>query len=248
MKIVIGMAGLGSRLADLSPLPKPLIPIAGRPMIAWALDSLADLEFSEIIFVALAEHQLKFGVTERLRELAGNKARTILLDGPTEGQLCTILSAKERIDSDESLLVASADTYVRSELGRHLSDLDSDCRGVISVAEMGGDQWSFARLDDNGRVLEVTEKVRISDQVSTGLYYFSSGREFVEIGSQMVSSGMKSKGEYYVMPVYSEYLKRGWRVDASRASMMMDMGSPKALAEFELWAQRNQKRLVNEHS
>ena len=234
MKVVVPMAGRGSRFADLGfETPKPLTPVAGLPMVAWALESLADIPYSQIIFVILSEHEADYGITDLLRNLAGPEAETILLEDVTEGQLCTVLAAREIINDDEDLLVASSDTYVVADLGSDISNRPRDCRGIISVANMPGDRWSFARTDETGRVVEVTEKVRISDYASTGLYYFANGHEFVAVAEEMIRKGKKTRGEYYVIPVYQKYIQRGWRVEVSVASEMWDMGTPAALVQFE---------------
>lgn len=234
MKIVIPMAGRGSRFADQGVnISKPLIPVHGRPMVAWALDSLYALAYSQIIFIVLQEHETAFGVTNLLSGLVGTTVQVIIIPSVTEGQLCTVLAAKELIDTDEDILIASADTYIRSSLHQDIMRRKPDCRGIISVANLPGERWSFARTDGDGRVVEVAEKVRISDHASTGLYYFSSGREFVSVADEMIAHQEKTCGEYYVIPVYQKYIKRGLRVEISLASEMWDMGTPEALDVFE---------------
>jgi dTDP-glucose pyrophosphorylase len=228
------MAGRGSRFADQGVnIPKPLIPVHGRPMVAWALDSLQEVAFSQLVFVVLQEHETAFGVTTLLRGLAGPEAQVVVIPAVTEGQLCTVLAAKEMIDTDEDILVASADTYIRSSLHRDIARRESFCRGLISVANLPGDRWSFARADESGRVLEVAEKVRISDHASTGLYYFANGREFVSTAGTMIANHEKTRGEYYVIPVYQKYILRGWRVGLSIAEEMWDMGTPESLESFK---------------
>lgn len=234
MKIVVPMAGRGSRFQGSgSVLPKPLIPVAGRPMVAWAIESLKGLAYSDFIFIALVEHETAFSVCARLRSFAGPSSRVVLIDAVTEGQLCTVLAAREWIDADEDVLIASSDTLVISELGQDIARRAVNCRGLISVANVPGEHWSFARTDETGRVVEVAEKVRISDHASTGLYYFSSGHEFVTVADEMIRNRDKTRGEYYVIPVYQKYIQRGWRVETSFASQVWDMGTPSALAAFE---------------
>ncbi|MDP9341264.1 MAG: glycosyltransferase family 2 protein [Actinomycetota bacterium] len=235
MIVVVPMAGRGSRFAGhAGDLPKPLVPVAGRPMVRWALDSLAGLDPSLVVFVALAEHDARFGLGRLLREWAPpGRTEVVWLDDVTEGQLCTVLAARAFIDADEDLLVASCDTHVRSRLGRDVARRDPHCRGLISVASMRGDHWSFARLGDDGHVVEVAEKVRISEWASTGLYHFSSGREFVSIGQEMVDGGERTRGEFYVIPVYGRYIERGLQVDVSVAGEVWDMGTPAGAAAFE---------------
>jgi dTDP-glucose pyrophosphorylase len=101
------------------------------------------------------------------------------------------------------------------------------------VARQPGDHWSFARLGADGHVAEVAEKVRISEWASTGLYHFSSGSEFVEIADGMVARGERTRGEFYVIPVYGRYVERGLQVDISVADEVWDMGTPAGAAAFE---------------
>lgn len=234
MKVVVPMAGRGSRFSSRGvDVPKPLIPVGGQSMVFWALRSLADLPYSKIIFVVLAEHEASHGITESLRDAFGDRTEVVLLDDVTEGQLCTVLAARDWIDDEEDVLVGSCDTLVTSDLADVIANRPADCHGIISVADMPGEQWSFARVDETGAVVEVAEKVRISDHASTGLYYFSSGRELVATADEMIRNGERTRGEYYVIPVYQKYIDRGWRVDISVAKEMWDMGTPETLEVFQ---------------
>ena len=164
MIVVMPMAGRGSRFAGHGVArPKPLIPVAGKPMFAWALRSLDGLAYSRIVFVVLAQEEAHFGVTALVRRYAGDHAAVVLLDEVTQGQLCSVLAARDYLDGDGGVLIASSDTYVRTDLARDIARCRSMCHGLISVADLPGDRWSFARTDESGAVVEVAEKVRISD-------------------------------------------------------------------------------------
>jgi NDP-sugar pyrophosphorylase family protein len=233
MIIVVPMAGRGSRFAGHeAELPKPLLPVAGRPMFAWALDGIRDLEHSRIVFVGLQEHERRHGLSAILREHAGPQAELVLLPEVTQGQLCSVLAAESLIDVDESVLIAPSDTYVVSALDRDIPACRPDCRGLLCVADLPGSRWSFARCDDTGRVVEVAEKTRISPHASTGHYFFSSGRELVRIGRDIVARDERTQGEFYVILVYRHMIGRGMRVELSQASAMWDMGTPEALERF----------------
>jgi UDP-N-acetylglucosamine diphosphorylase / glucose-1-phosphate thymidylyltransferase / UDP-N-acetylgalactosamine diphosphorylase / glucosamine-1-phosphate N-acetyltransferase / galactosamine-1-phosphate N-acetyltransferase len=239
MIVVVPMAGRGARFSGYTETPKPLITILDRPMVAWALESLADICFSRIVFIALREHEKNYCVTELLKSLKGDLTEVVLLNEVTEGQLCTVLAARKWISPDEDLLIASADTLVVSDLAYDISHRSSNCHGLISVADLPGDRWSFARTDDSGNVLEVAEKVRISNNASTGLYYFSSGQEFLETADNMILKKEKTRGEYYVIPVYQKYLQQGLEVRISQATEVWDMGNPEAMNEFQQHLKRN---------
>lgn len=240
MNVVIPMAGRGTRFGKTGISgPKPLIPVAGKPMLARALKSIEGVSCSRMIFVALEEHEEQYGLSDLLPEFTRSEIELILLKDVTEGQLCTVLAARERINTEEDLLIISSDTYVVSNLMRDISEKSHDCQGIISVAKRPGDHWSFARTGDDGRVVEVAEKVRISDLASTGIYYFSNGRDFVLMADEMISREEKVSGEYYVIPVYQKYIKQGYRIDISLAMEMWDMGNPQALDGFIQYLSKN---------
>ena len=88
---------------------------------------------------------------------------------------------------------------------------------MISVAELPGDHWSFARLGPLGNVVEVAEKKRISTLCSTGLYWFASGGELLREGRLMVEQDERTRGEFFVIPVYRKLLEKfGIRQSMSR--------------------------------
>lgn len=234
MNIVVPIAGRGTRFSTQGiTTPKPLILVAGQPMIAWGLKSIENIGLSNLIFVALREHELQFGISKLLLTLTDESAKVFLLDDVTEGQICTVLAARSVIDNNQDLLIISPDTYVVSNIEQDIRNKPRDCAGIISVADLPGDRWSFAKADEYGRVVEVAEKKRISNHAGTGLYYFSDGHQFVEFADQMIKNQEKTRGEYYVMPLYRKFIETGCQIILSEASQVWDMGNPQALREFE---------------
>ena len=234
MNIVMPMAGRGSRYVNSGELlPKPLVEVAGAPMFSWALRSLEGLCLSKLIVVVLAEHERQFRMSEQIRRFAPASTAIVMLPEITEGQLCTVLAARDHFQLDSDLLITSSDTYVISAIKRHIEELPEDCQGLISVADLPGEQWSFAKTNEDGRVVEVAEKKRISRHASTGLYYFSDTGEFISAAEEILAEGERTRGEYYVMPLYRKYIERGWRVEISRAEEMWDLGTPEAKRFFE---------------
>jgi len=234
------MAGRGSRFSNYGiDTPKPLINIKGKPMVWWALQSLKGITYSKLIVVALAKHERKYGLIDVFRKMGFRDFEYVLLNEFTEGQLCTVLSAKDYINDDEEILITSSDTYVLSDLGKDIKKKSVECRGIISVANVPGEQWSFARTDQNGKVIEVAEKKKISNNVSTGIYYFSRGNEFLDTANEIIKSRRKTKGEYYIIPVFQDYINKGRDVRLSQAKQMWDMGTPEAKINFELFLDQN---------
>lgn len=240
MNVVIPMAGRGSRFADAGiDTPKPLIDVLGRPMYAWATESLPLGLASRLVFVCLREHLDARPVggrtlAEDMHERFGHvELHIVALDDVTDGQVCTVLAADSLIDRDEPLLVYNADTWCRTDLARTLPMTPPDVDGIIGVFEAAGDHWSFARIDETGRVVETAEKRRISPWATTGLYWFASGSRFVAEGRAMVAADDRTRGEFFVAPLYGRMIDAGAHIRADVALEVAAMGTPSELAEFE---------------
>ncbi len=234
MIVVVPMAGRGSRYSEQGfDMPKPLISVAGKPMIYWALKSLEGMKYKKIIFVALKEHEERYAIRKLLRAILDGHFELVLIEEVTEGQLCTVMMAKDYFESREGLLVIASDSLIKSEIGKEISKKNSETKGIISVINLPGDRWSFAKTNSSNEVVEVAEKVRISDNASTGIYYFSDAIEFQKIAEEIINGHEKIKGEYYVIPVYQKMIQNQQKVAISVASEMWDMGTPEAKVIFE---------------
>lgn len=235
INIVMPMAGRGSRFAEVGvKTPKPLIPVRGKPMYAWATDGLPLALAKRLIFICLAEHLAELELDRDIRtRYAQYDPIVIGLDRVTEGQACTVLLAREHINNDEPLLIFNADTYCPTTLATALAGDAQDADGVLDVFSAAGDKWSFARLDATGRVVETAEKRRISEWASTGLYYFRRGRDFVRHAEAMIAANERSNKEFYVAPVYNRLIAAGGEVRANKIDKVWVLGTPEDLSRFE---------------
>lgn len=234
MIIVIPMAGRGSRFANEGyDIPKPLIPIAGKPMLLHALQSIIHIPRIRLIFIALQEHEKQYKLNDLLKKEIKCHFELVLLEDVTEGQLCTVMAAESYFMQNEDLLIAPSDTYIRSNLDADIQNLHPDCKGIISVANLPGERWSFAATDQDGWVIKVAEKERISDFASTGYYYFSDASYFVEEARKLIDLKEKTRREYFVIPVYQKMIDQGAKISLSHVQDVWDMGTPQAKADYE---------------
>jgi UDP-N-acetylglucosamine diphosphorylase / glucose-1-phosphate thymidylyltransferase / UDP-N-acetylgalactosamine diphosphorylase / glucosamine-1-phosphate N-acetyltransferase / galactosamine-1-phosphate N-acetyltransferase len=235
MNIVMPMAWRGSRFAEVGyRVPKPLIDVRGRPMYAWAMDSLPLDLAKRVIFICLEEHLRDHTLEADIRaRYASLQPIVISLDHVTQGQACTVLEARKWIDNDDELIIYNADTYCRTSLSARLPRLPASVVGLLSVFEAPGDKWSFARTDADGRVVETAEKRRISPWATTGLYYFRHGRQFVEHTDRMIAADERERGEFYVAPVYNRLIASGGDVRIDVADEVWVLGTPEDLADFQ---------------
>jgi len=226
------MAGRGSRYANVGyTKPKPLIEINGKPMLYHAFQSVKDVPYEKVIFIALKEHELAYDVSKIIKEQIVTDFELVLLDDVTEGQLCSVLTASHFFKENQALLIAASDSFIESNIAEEVKTSQAD--GIISVINLPGEQWSFAKTDENGKVIEVAEKTRISDYASTGIYYFNDAIRFEQQAKRLIQQKETTKGEYYIMPLFNKYIADGAEIELSHAKSMWDMGTPEAKQKFE---------------
>ncbi len=239
MKIVMPMAGRGSRFKEVGyDEPKPVIDILGKPMIQWALDCI-DYRPQDVIFICLEDHVRDHHIDDRLRGLFSDEITVLTTDGVTEGAACTVLLAKELIDNDDECIVYNSDQFFRSSLTEAIRTRPSDVTGIIPVFKATHPKWSYARLGDEGYVVEVAEKVPISTHATVGLYYFSHGKDYVWAAEQMIAKDLRRNNEFYVCPVYNELIQRGDKIQICECDSMWGLGTPEDVEQFERYYRSN---------
>lgn len=237
LSIVIPMAGRGSRFAEAGyDLPKPLIDVRGKPMIQVVIENLTPRRKHRFVFICQNEHIRDYGLRELFARLAPGSI-VLGIDGVTEGAACTVLAARDCIDSTDPLMIANSDQYVDLDINDYLEQVENrELDGLIMTMKADDEKWSFARTDSSGLVTEVREKVVISEDATVGIYNFTSGAAFVSHAQAMIDAGERHNGEYYVAPVYNRLVADGGRVGiysvGSEANGMYGLGIP---ADLELF-------------
>ena len=231
--IVIPMAGRGIRFIERGyKLPKPLIPVLGRPMIEWAMMSI-DYSNSLIIFLVLREHIENHQIDSYLKKiLYGSDVIVIEVPEITEGQAITVLLSKDYIDNDKELIIFNCDTYCGCDIKKEIRKYPH-AKGFISVFKDTNPKWSFAKVDSNGRVIEVAEKRPISNNATVGLYHFKHGKDFVWGAEEMIRKKIKTNNEFYVGPVYNELIARGDEIRTINSDFIWGLGTPEDIEYFE---------------
>ncbi len=231
MNILIPMAGAGKRFADAGYVfPKPLIEIDNKPMIQWVIESL---NFNaNYIFIIQKEHQEKYNIKSVLKILQPN-CKIVELDHITEGAACTTLLAKEFINNSDPLIIANSDQYINWNSSKALYDFNSkNLDGAILTFEAIHPKWSYAKCNDDGFVTEVAEKKVISKNATVGVYYWKHGSDYVQSAENMIKKNIRVNNEFYVCPVYNEFLLKNKKVKIHNVEKMWGLGTPEDLNNF----------------
>ena len=231
MNVLIPMAGAGKRFFDAGYVfPKPLIEVENKPMIQLVIESL-NLN-ANYIFIIQKEHQIKYNIKSVLRILQP-ECKIIELDYLTEGAACTTLLAKEFINNSDPLIIANSDQYVSWNSSKALYDFNSkNLDGAILTFEAIHPKWSYAKCDDEGFVIEVAEKKVISKNATVGIYYWKKGSDYVSSAEEMIKKNIRVNNEFYVCPVYNEFLSKNKKVKIHNVDQMYGLGTPEDLETF----------------
>ena len=235
LNIVITMGGLGSRFKKAGyTVPKYMIEARGKTLFEWSmisLDGYKDIA-SKYFFLVRKEDNSSNFINNCCEKLGITNYRIIEIDHLTDGQATTAILASDHWDKDAGLLIYNIDTYV--EAGEmKASDLMGD--GYIPCFYGQGDHWSFVKIDDSSKAIEVKEKVRISDNCTLGAYYFRTCRLYEELYREYYKNNEKmEKGEKYVAPLYNYLISKGGKVYISNINKekVHVLGTPEELEKF----------------
>lgn len=236
INIVIPMAGLGSRFAkDGYEKPKPFIDVAGKSMIARVIENLY-IPKANYILIARKEHlEREKALVQQLS--TSYNATFIGIDKVTEGTACTVLFARQYINNNTPLLIANSDQLVDSSNEDFVNDcLNRKLDGSILTFtdHEKNPKWSFARLNDQGLVVEVQEKKAISEFATVGIYLFTKGSDFVNGAIDMIINNDRVNNEFYTCPVYNYLVNDGKKIGTYNITFeqMHGLGTPEDLNKY----------------
>lgn len=221
------MAGLSSRFFKAGyDIPKYQLDMCGKTVFARSLESFKAYFETDLFVIILRDvYDTKAFVEREIQNLGIRNYKICVLEGETEGQAETVyLGIKDTAD-DEELYIFNIDTF-RHDFKK--PDFAKYCDGYLEVFKGEGDHWSFVGIDENDKVVRTTEKERISDLCSDGLYYFNKVGVFKSLFEKTKSEKLYVKGELYIAPMYNLMLEQDAdiRYDLIELSQIDFCGTP----------------------
>lgn len=237
MDVVITMGGLGSRFRKCGyNVPKYMISAKGKTLFEWSMISLEGFRdvVDTYIFIAMQDEacNVKEFIENKCIEMKIPNYNIIVLDYLTDGQATTAMLAEKYWNINNALLIYNIDTYVEANV-MNSAELRGD--GFIPCFQAEGDHWSFVRLDENEKVVEIKEKQRISNYCTLGAYYFKSCGLYKRLYEEYYSNTQNLiNGEKYVAPLYDYLLFQGGEIYISDIDpdKVHVLGTPEELELF----------------
>jgi HAD superfamily hydrolase (TIGR01509 family) len=231
MNVLIPCAGHGSRFADAGyTFPKLLIDVNGKPMIQVVVENL-NIN-ANFIFIVRQEHYDTYNLKSLLNIIAPN-CKIVTVNEVTEGACCTTLLAEKYIDNDNPLVIANSDQFMQWRSGEFYHSLNSDnIDGSIVCFENIHPKWSYVKTNEYGNVTEVAEKKVISNQATTGVYFYKKGSDYVKYSKQMIEKNIRTNNEFYVCPVFNEFIGDGKIIKTFTVDKMNGLGTPEDLNNY----------------
>lgn len=230
MKIIVPMAGRGSRLRPHTlTVPKPLIPIGGKPIVQRLVEDIAKVAGEKIDEIAFIIGDFGPEVEASLIQIAeklGAKGRVYTQDEPL-GTAHAIKCAENSMQGD--VVVAFADTLFRADF-----DLDKNSDGVIWVKKVEDPSaFGVVKLDDYGFITDFVEKPKefVSDLAIIGIYYFKSAEKLMDEINYIMSNNIMEGGEFQLTTALENLRQKGAKFSLGKVDDWMDCGNKNATVE-----------------
>ena len=265
MQIIIPMSGFGERFRSAGyTVPKPLIEVDGKPIIAHVIDLFP--EETDFIFICNEDHlaNTEYRITQILQNLCPT-GRIIGIQAHKLGPIHAVRQVERLLDPNRPVIVNYCDFSCYWNWDHFKSFVvDSACAGAIPAYKgfhphsLGSTNYAYIkeRFDEatgkgNGWVADIQEKQPFTDNrmeefASSGTYYFASAKIMNDAFAQTMDKNLNVGGEFYVSLAYKHMLAKGNKIAVYPLQHFMQWGTPEDLHEYKSWS-KTFKDLIQPH-
>jgi glucose-1-phosphate thymidylyltransferase len=227
MKIIVPMAGMGKRMRPHTlTTPKPLLPIAGKPIVQLLCEELAKVCTEKIEEIAFIIGDFGKEAEENLVKVAeslGAKG-SIYHQHEALGTAHAVLCAKESLSG--KVIVAFADTLFKADF-----EMDEAKDAVIWVQKIDDPSaFGVVKIADDGTISDFVEKPKefVSDLAIIGIYYFKDGENLKNELQYLLDNEIKDKGEYQITNGLENMKNKGLKIYPGEVIEWLDCGNKDA--------------------
>jgi NDP-sugar pyrophosphorylase family protein len=247
MQIVIPMSGFGERFRQAGyAVPKPLIEIDGKPIIAHVIDMFPGE--TDFLFICNGEHleHPDYRMAEILRSYCPS-GRIASVAPHKLGPIHAVRQVAHLLDPARPVVVNYCDFTCYWDWQEFKQFVAANaCDGAVPAYRgfhphtLGSTNYAYM-LEQDGWVLGIQEKQpyttnRMQEYASSGTYYFSSAALMGAVFDETVARELQVGGEYYVSLAYVPLLESGRRVAVYPLQHFMQWGTPQDVAEYRRWS------------
>ncbi len=246
MKIIVPMAGRGSRLRPHTlTVPKPLIPIAGKPIVQRLVEDIAKVAGEKIDEIAFIIGDFGSEIETSLLKIAENLGAkgSIYFQNEPLGTAHAIKCAEQSMTGD--VVIAFADTLFRADF-----QLDKNSDGVIWVKKVEDPSaFGVVKLDDYGFITDFIEKPKdfVSDLAIIGIYYFKSAEKLMDEINDIMNNKIMVSGEYQLTTALENLRQKDAKFTLGKVDDWMDCGNKNATVETNSKILEYEKNTMNQY-
>ncbi len=227
MNIIIPMAGRGTRLRPHTiTIPKPLIPVAGKPMVQRLVEDIVEMCSETVENIAFIVGDFGTDVENELLDVAtraGAKGHIFYQDKPL-GTAHAILCAQSVMN--KNIIVAFADTLFKANI-----KIDTAADGIIWTHRVDDpSRFGVVKMNAQNVITEFVEKPStfVSDLAIIGIYYFKDGQYLRNELQYIIDNDIKDKGEYQLTSALENMKQKGTQFGIASVEEWLDCGNKSA--------------------
>lgn len=223
MKVIIPLAGFGTRLRPHTfTKPKPLVNVAGKPVLGHILDKLANLDVEEIVFVTgYLGDQIEAYVSANYHFPARYVEQKEL-----KGQAHALYLTRDYVQGP--VLIIFVDTIFETDLS-NLSHVEGD--GVLYVKRVEDPRRFGVAVLEDGHVTKLIEKPSTFEHnlAVIGVYYIRDSQWLMRAIDELIRRDIKTQGEYFLADALQLMIDQGARMVANELEVWEDCGKPETV-------------------
>lgn len=224
MNLIIPMAGKGKRLRPHTlTTPKPLIPIAGKPIVQRLVEDIAEVTPEKIEKIGFVIGDFDEEIKDKLRQIAqevGAEAHFFVQE-VAEGTAHAIACANEILEG--KVTVAFSDTLFRADF-----KLDPEDDGIIWTKQIENPSaFGVVKTNEDGIITDFVEKPQefVSDQAIIGIYYFKKGEDLREEINYLIDNNIRGGGEFQLTMALENLKNKGTNFTIGTVKEWLDCGN-----------------------
>lgn len=228
MKAVIPVAGAGTRLRPLTyTQPKPLIPVAGKPIIAFIVDELVDAGIRDFVFVI---GYLGDKIKKYLESHYPRLKKTFILQENREGLGHAIWMAGDIIRNEDPLFIVLGDLIFDLDL-KEMIQCEHSCLAISKVSDPR--EFGVVELNRDSRVVAAVEKPSIpkSNLALIGIYKFKNGNQLFDALDFIIKNEQRTHGEFQLTDAIMRMIEKGNEFNVINIESWYDCGKKEVLLE-----------------